>query len=482
MEERFLLMLGENKKGAQKSPKVQLGYFYLIAAFIFLFNPSINIVDILPDFFGYLFLMRGLSKWADLCPNVSDAMESIGRLRWFMLLKILSVALVPFVDDTFVLIFVFAFGVIELMYVIPAAQRVFDGLEYFGTRFDCEAIFKGPIKNRRSRQRKNGKNPKAKRKEKRGIGLKDIRLLTPIFFIIKNAFSLFPELCSLDSGNIISGVQRSPAYYKPFLIELNVAVGATIGIIWLVCMISYIKRISKDTPFLERVLADYELEVGSNVGLGVRRRFRTCASLLIAGLAFLPNMWIDGVSIIPTFVGAAFIIAAMALIGRISKRSPLSVALTSVFAVVSALSFAVSFYFGAYFGIGDVYHDAETYALFNTTRMLSTLEYAILIAVVYLICRQLKKVVHTHLGAAPDTTDKRIIELKDESQRHINIRITAGFISFAVVAFINHAYLFYRADVMADIWLTAFIATLIWIFYMANTINKLNDMLEYKYM
>lgn len=457
-------MSGKNKKKAVKSPKAQLGYPYLIAAFVFLFNPCINVVDILPDFLGYLFLMKGLSKWADLCPNVSDAMESIGRLRWFMLLKMLSMLLVPFVDDTFVLIFVFAFGVIELMYAIPAAAKVFDGLEYFGTRFDCESIFKGTG---------------AKRK---GITLKGIRILTPTFFIVKTAFCLFPELCSLDSGDIISGVQRNPAYYKPFLIELNVAVGAIIGIIWLVRISSYVKRIFKDNAFLERVLADYELEVGNNIGLAIRRRFRTCASLLIAGFAFLPNMWLDGVSIIPTFVGAAFIIAAMAMLWRITKCSPLTVILPSVFAAVSALSFTLSFYFGAFFNIGDVYYNEETFVLFNTTRLLSTVEYALLVAVVYFICRELKRVVHTHLGAAPSTLDKRIIELRDESQRYMDTRITAGFISFVVVALINHLYLFYRADIMADIWLVAFIATLAWIFYMASTVNKLYDMIEYKYM
>ncbi len=475
-------MLCDNKKSTIKSAKTQLGYPYLIAAFVFLFNPCINVVDILPDFFGYLFLMKGLSKWADLCPNVSDAMESIGRLRWFMLLKMLSIALIPFVDDTFVLIFVFAFGVIELMYVLPAAAKVFDGLEYFGTRFDCETIFNGPLKTRRVKPRNNAKTKKSKTNKRRGIGLSGVRLLTPTFFIVKTVFCLLPELCCLYSGDITSGVQRDLAYYKPFFIEINIVVGTIIGIIWLVRLNSYIKRIYKDTAFLERVLADYNLEVGSNVGLAIRRRFRACASLIIAGLAFLPNMWIDGVNIIPTFFGSVFIIAAMALLWRISKRSVLAVIIPSIFAVVSALSFALSFYFGAFFSIGDTYYDSETFALFNATRSLSTLEYALLIAVIYIICRELKKVVSTHLGAPSSTVDKRIIELRDESQRHMNTRITAGFISFIVVALINHAYLFYRADVMTDMWIVAFIATLIWIFYMANTVNKLYDQIEYKYM
>lgn len=452
-------MLNKNSVKEKSTPKKELGYHYLIAAFVFLFNPCINVVDILPDFFGYVFLMKGLSRWADICPNIADAMAGIGRLRWFMLLKMCSMILVPLVDDTYVLIFVFAFGVIELMYALPAAARIFDGLEYFGTRFDCKAIFKK---------------------------YKDIRLLTSIFFIVKTAFCVFPELCSLStyeySGIITSGIQTNPAYYKNFLIVLNLIVGAIIGIIWLANIVAYTNRIAKDTPFLERVLHDYELEIGSNVGLAIRRRLRTCISLIIVGLAFLPNMWLDGVNFVPTFVCAIFVIAAMVLLRRISSVSKWSIAVPSLFALVSAASFALSMYFGAYFRIGDVYRDFETYDLFNATRVLTIVEYAAMIATVYVIYRELKKLVRTHLAADPDITDKRIIEFSTDAQRQMNRSLTAAFIAFVVVALINLSYLLLRADVIADIWLAAFLAMVIWIFCMASVMNKLYDQVEYKYM
>ena len=39
---------------------------YMIVGCIFLFNPFINIIDILPDFIGYLFIMRALTELSDL--------------------------------------------------------------------------------------------------------------------------------------------------------------------------------------------------------------------------------------------------------------------------------------------------------------------------------------------------------------------------------------------------------------------------------
>lgn len=479
-------MLSKNNAKEKATPKKELGYSYLIAAFVFLFNPCINVVDILPDFFGYIFLMKGLSKWADLCPNISDAMAGIGRLRWFMLIKMLSMVLVPLVDDTYVLIFVFSFGVIELIYALPAASRIFDGLEYFGTRFDSKVIFKGPEKLRKQKPLKPGQTPKAQKPARRAAGVKDMRLLTSIFFIVKTAFCIFPELCSLSSyeysGVVTGGVQINPAHYKGFLIELNLVAGTLIGIIWLINIVSYINRISKDTAFLTRVLSDYNIEVGQDIGLAIRRRLRTCITLIIIGIAFLPNMWLDGVRFIPTFASAIFIVASMIMLRRISNVSKAAIVMPSLFGVISAASYALSLYFGAFFRIGDVYRDFETYDLFNATRILAILEYALMIAMIFVVCRELKRLVHTHLAPDPDITDKRIIKFSEDSQAQSSRAITAGFITFIIAALINLTYLVFRADVIADIWIAAFLATVVWIVYMAITMNRLYEQIEYKYM
>ncbi len=448
-------MLNKNGTKKKSSPRNELGYPYLIAAFVFLFNPCINVVDILPDFFGYVFLMKGLSKLADLCPNVADAMASIGRLRWFMLLKTFSMILVPFVDDTYVLIFVFGFAVIELMYALPAAGRIFDGLEYFGTRFDCKTIFKK---------------------------YKDVRLLTPLFFIVKNAFCLFPELCCLYSGEITSGAQSDLTYYKPLLVELNLIVGTVVGIVWLVSLVRYTKRVAGDTPFIERVLHDYEIEIGSNKGLLIRRRLRTVISTIIVGLVFLPNMWLDGVNFVPTFVCGIFIIAAMLLLRRISAVSKLAVIFPALFATVSAVSFALSTYFGVNYLISDVHYDRRALLTFGTTCVATAVEYALLILTGYFVYRELKRVVAVHLAAAPDITDKRIIEFSADTQRQLNKSLTVGFAAFVAVALINLTYLMLRADVIADLWLCAFVPTVVWIFCIASVMNRLYDQIEYKYM
>ena len=53
---------------------------YFVLASIFLFNPVVSIVDVLPDFFAYLFLMIALSKAKYLFDNVGDAYDALKKM------------------------------------------------------------------------------------------------------------------------------------------------------------------------------------------------------------------------------------------------------------------------------------------------------------------------------------------------------------------------------------------------------------------
>ena len=57
---------------------------YLIAAALFLFNPNVNIVDVLPDCIGYLFILRAIAGVSDLVPHFEEAKAAFRRPtgRW----------------------------------------------------------------------------------------------------------------------------------------------------------------------------------------------------------------------------------------------------------------------------------------------------------------------------------------------------------------------------------------------------------------
>ncbi len=452
----------KNKQNHTESPKKRLGYGYFIAAVIFIFNPCVNIVDVLPDFFGYLFLLKGLEKWADLCPNIADATEGLGRLRWFMLLKLPVILLIPlFRDDTFVLLMTFSFVLIELIYAIPAAGRIFDGLEYFGTRFDGKSIF---------------------------TGLKDLRLLTNIFLFAKSALCLLPEFTSLSnyeySGYITTVPQFDLSRYKNLFVLAGVLLSLLIGILWLINVIPYINRISNDTPLLTRILHDYDLEITENVGIGIRRTLHTSVAFFIAGFVFFLNIWLDGVNVIPTFIGALFLLSALLKLKKVNLVSPISIASAVVFSLISAASFAVSLTFSLKYDLRAVIlgvADPNEVGFYNLSIIMSVIEYSAMAIAMFMIFKEIRKLASAHLAPDPDITDKRLIAIYDDHLRSVKKGITASTVLFVIALAANAVYIIMRTEINAAFWLVPFILMGIWLVYTFSTLWQLYEQIEYKY-
>ena len=443
-------------------PKKRLGYGYFLAAAIFIFNPCVNIIDILPDFFGYLFLLKGLEKWADLCPNIADAAAGLGRLRWFMLLKIPVVLLIPILrDDTFVLLMTFSFVLIELIYAVPAAGRIFDGLEYFGTRFDGKSIF---------------------------TGLKDLRLLTNIFLFAKSALCVLPEMTSLSSyehsGYITTVPQFDLSQYKNIFVLAGVLLSLLIGILWLVNVIPYIKRVSKDTTLLTRILHDYDLEITDNVGIGIRRTLHTAVAFFIAGFVFFLSIWLDGVNVIPTFIGALFILAALFKLKKVNLVSPVSFVSAAVFSLISAASFAISLTFSLKYDLRAVIlgvADPNEVEFYNLSVIMSVIEYAAMAITMFLVFKEIRKLASAHLSPDPDIKDKRLIAIYEDHLRSTKKGITASIILFVIALAANTAYMILRAEINAAFWLVPFTLMGIWLVYTFSMLWQLYEQIEYKY-
>ena len=165
--------------------------------------------------------------------------------------------------------------------MLPAIGRIFDGFEYFGTRFNGRSVYRD---------------------------YKNVRTLTYMFFVGKSILVVLPELCSLSSyeysGYVTAGVQIDFARYKYPLLGVGMFLTALTGILWLVSIIPYWKRIGNDKEFMKRVSDQYDLEVGNDIGLAFRRALYTVLALITAAPVFFLNMWFeDGMNVIPNFLG-----------------------------------------------------------------------------------------------------------------------------------------------------------------------------------
>ena len=170
-----------NNKVDKKISKT-MGIGLISWGFLFFFLPDFTVLDLFPDLIGYLLISAGLSKFADLYEEFSEAKKMFNRLCLLGIAKLLSVFMVFGVSDgadrpTTILIAIFVIGTAEIIMSIPAYINLFDGLTYMGTRHDSVTVFR---------------KPKEKKEKKRSYTDR-IKRSTLVFVIWKNVLAILPD-------------------------------------------------------------------------------------------------------------------------------------------------------------------------------------------------------------------------------------------------------------------------------------------------
>ena len=236
---------------------------------------------------------------------------------------------------------------------------------------------------------------------------------------------------------------------------------------------------------MKRVSDQYDLEVGNDIGLAFRRALYTVLALITAAPVFFLNMWFDGMNVIPNFLGGLLLVAAMWKLSKFTTDIKPAKIVCVAFTAVSAVSFAVSTVFSALFELDSVYRNFAAYDLYNVSRILSAVEYALMLASVFMVIKQLRRVIIMHLGPDPDTSDRRLIDIYTAQQRELDRRYIVAFVLFVVVFVLNVVYLMFRADIdfgAPQFWLVPFLANGIWWIYMKSVNDQIYSNVEYKYM
>ena len=116
----------------EKKQKI-IGWTSLFAAVVFLCNPDTGIIDILPDFIGYMLLCTAISKIADIDDRISEAYNLFKRMVYISAAKFAALFLqfgfIPTTDQSVsMLLLSFVYSVAELMVVIPALLKLYEGV------------------------------------------------------------------------------------------------------------------------------------------------------------------------------------------------------------------------------------------------------------------------------------------------------------------------------------------------------------------
>ena len=408
----------------------------LYIGLVFLFNPNITVIDPLPDFIGYILVCFALYRLCDLNGELTEAYESFKRMALIDAGKILAVLWifgmsVPSERNTSVLLFTFLFSLFELIVLIPAYTKLFSGFVQLGYRFPSEALF--------------GNGQKGSRTD-------TIRNLTYAFVIVKSVLTVLPEFADLTNYSYDETTTSFVNLYRyigimRFLAMIPVVV---LGIVWLVCLISYFHRIKADKDLISSLEQKYKEDVLPKKGIFVRRGFKTFSLVLTVALLLTVDIRLDNINMVPDFLAAAFLIIAVILLKKhcgqkIIVPLALSVALlpTSVAAAIFENKFFDRYYYSAI-----IKSDAARNA-YTLMSVLNGVKSVLTVIVLAGICYLLVGIIKNHTGYVLGMERGGEQEKKMIDQLHKE-RITD--LKYAVAAFALYAV----SDICYDIFAPKF--------------------------
>ena len=436
-----------------------MGIGCIIIGMIFLFNPMLSLLDVLPDFIGYLFIFIGIYKLADMTNKMNKIHRHILYIAGISILRLILSVFISTDDKVLSLIFVFVFAIIDAVFMISVFNKIFDGLDDLATRFPNDTVF-------------------AKLSE-------TAKSLTSVFFIVRSLFTLIPEFRHLAmtdyEGEILSTEMLGRADYSYMLIVLNFVVVGVIGLAWLGITITYFNRIRKDSGFINALGDYYNTVILADTKRFLLRRIMLSVVFLMTGFVFLIDIFFTNVDALPDFIGAGFILAAVMLL-RKDKDNSLPVSVVSV--TVAYIPVSLAYWILRVLFAGNEYRvkqllRTEVLLQFIVLIALACVSALMLIFIFYNISKMFKRMISEMVGVEYEEHFTKLIEQQNESIKKKNRANTIIFgvsIALAVSKVIQTAAMI----LLPEYWMIHFVIQIFWIFRMYMFITDLYEEIKYR--
>lgn len=412
-----------------KTRRKELSPLLFIPAAIFLFNPNVNLLDVLPDFIGYLLIYRALSGIDELVPHFDTARRGFLKLFWIALAKLpayfIMAALVGDSTDARVTITLFAlcFGIVEIIFSFSAIAELFEGIYYLRARHGVlvqgEHVLEGA------------------------------RTASFVFAVAKPALAFLPELCYLSMYEHFGYVDNTPdiLLFRPLFVACAILIGLGFGIYFLVHAVRAARLVNREEG-LFLLLSDVRREnLPPLAGAARIRRIRLALTLLSIGFVCLIDLVFDEINYLPNGVAIPFFALAALLLLRFSKKG----AIASLIACLPALSLSVvasvlraSFFSEySYAALGKSYK-ADT--LYRDYELFSALEAGAQILLFAALLWMLIDIIRTETGFEAESEANR----KSHKELHLWLTVRASVLcvlaALSSVAMAADVYLRYFTD------------------------------------
>ncbi len=381
-----------------KRKKIKL-QSYLVLALVFLFNPNINIIDLLPDFIAYFIIAKMLEKAADCAPYFEEARASALKLAWTTLAKIPAFMLVIFIRggntldrDIFPTVSLI-FGIVESILLIPFIKNLYSAFFYLGERTDAKSLI-APFSVSCDGNRK--------------MRPEELRTYTIMFFICKSILFVLPEFFLLSGSTSDGTLKPAPlSRYYPLTLLSALIIGFIMGGIWLSRTKKYIRAIKEEGKYEDslRLLARSESLEKYEKKLKLRSInnaliFLAAASFFTFNFAFSNT---NSVNIFPGFIFAAFFSLAICRMSRHTKKKPKQTLIAAAIYAVIALAYLISsIIFHSKYDYISLVSDKGAQGAYIPVMILSVLEFAAICVLLLSANRLMQDFIRENTGISPE--------------------------------------------------------------------------------
>lgn len=311
---------------------------FVMAGTVMLFNPCINIIDILPDVFGILLILYGISRMADISPDLEEAKKGFEKAAWAGLFALVAMVFSFGADNYTKLSLAFAAWLLECIFIIPAMKKLLVGADDLRVRLvdrGSEEAFSGAA------------------------------TLSSMFFVIRSAMAVIPlsmplffekkeqDIVSGGSGENIESVINAATV-------ICTALSLVMGIVWLVSVLKCFYELRSDKEFENAVLGKYDTEITPDGSLWKKRYAKRFSAIYAASLIFFAGIPINSLPYIPEYAFGLLAAAAVLLGGYFfAEYRKKLLWLCGIFTAVSVAATVLGFVYGGKFGERLYPYEAE---------------------------------------------------------------------------------------------------------------------------
>lgn len=253
---------------------------------ITLFNPCVNIVDVIPDVIGWVLMAIALISYSvadgefDECRRYVHLMIAVSAAK----LVLSPLAAVSSVDDDRLLA-TFCFAVAECIFTAMLSSRLLKEIDYLVGRYASESAH---------------------------VRCVETTDFCRLFLQLKIWLPLLPELTSLaadqsHADNINTLEWAAVAEMKSFVTVISVLVVLVLGIMYLVKITRLYKTLKKDGQYNDALDAKYVENASRDIYRSYRGRLKAACTVAALGAMCFVDIYISQKPVITPFVGMILI-------------------------------------------------------------------------------------------------------------------------------------------------------------------------------